>query len=190
MRSLLRLKLLLACAGAALLAGCLVSETPVLDSSNGKATPIASGDYVMCPLEEDEEESDCERFTIAYDETGLYSFSDPHEEDDPAEMRFRRIGRDGYAVQSYEDDGYMYYYGAGDSQRFRLAMMTCNQLPDELRAHLVEDGGLTPEDEEFGTCAVNTLKGLVKPAKAYHRGDVDDGERLAIEFTPAPVPEE
>lgn len=186
MRSLFRPKALFASAAAAALGGCLVSEEPVLDAASGNATPIAPGDYVMCPLAEEEDEGDCERFSVDHDDTGLYSFTDPEGEEDPAEMRFRRVARGGYAVQSDEGDGYMFYYGKGDSERFRLTLMMCDQLSVELRSGLIKRKDLTPDGDDFVTCTVNTLKGLVEPAKAYHRGDVGVGERLEIEFTPAP----
>lgn len=187
MRSRFRLKPLSICAAAAALGGCLVSEEPVLDASTGNATPIAPGDYIMCPLAEDEGEADCERFSVNYDGAGLYRFVDPDGEEEPVEMRFRRVARGGYAVQSGEDDGYMYYYGRKDADRFRLMLMMCDHLQDGLRWRLAKSDDLTPEDEDFTTCAVNTLKGLVDPAKAYHRGDVVGDDRLEIEFAPAPA---
>lgn len=187
MRSVVRLRLLFVCAGAAALGGCLVSEEPMLDASNGNATPIAPGDYVMCPLGEEADEADCNIFAVAYDDTGLYSFTDPEGEEDTGVMRFRQVGRGGYAVQSDEDDSYMYYYGSGDSERFLLTLMMCDQLPEDLRSRLIEDGDLSADDDEFVTCTVNTLKGLTDPAKAYHRGDIGDGDRLDMEFTPAPA---
>ena len=38
--------------GALALAGCLVSEEPVLDAANGRARPLGQGAYVMCPVGE------------------------------------------------------------------------------------------------------------------------------------------
>jgi len=184
MRSLAMLRAGFTAAAAALLAGCLVSEEPVLDASNGRATPLPQGAYVMCEVGEDED--DCAPFEITHDASGLYRFAPVDEA--PAEMRFRRIGRKGYAVQSEEDEGYAYYYGRGDAREFRLTMMMCSDLPDGLRARLIDRGDLEPEEGDADVCAVKTRRGLTDAARAYHRGDAisDDGEELAIVFTPAP----
>lgn len=184
MRSLAMLRAGIAAAVAASLAGCLVSEDPVLDASSGRATPLPSGDYVMC--QDDGSEDDCAPFDITHDATGLYILTP--EDEPPAEMRFRRIGRKGYAVQSKEDDGYTYYYGRGDAREFRLTMMMCSDLPEVLRTRLIDRGDLQPEEDDADICTVKTRRGLTDAARAYHRGDAlsDDGEELAIVFTPAP----
>jgi hypothetical protein len=183
MRSLPNIKTFFVLAWAATLAGCLVSEDPILDASNGHATPVDPGAYIMCPLSEDADD-DCDSFVIEYDASGLYRFLKEGEE--PTEMRFRRIGRQGYAVQSHEDDGYAYYYGAGDSDRFRLTMMMCADLPEKTRARLIERGDLATEDGDFEMCSVNSLKGLTDAARAYHRGQSIGEEVVAFEFMPAP----
>lgn len=183
MRSLQLMKAVIAIAAGAALGGCLVSEEPVLDASTGRAAPLDPGAYVMCPI--GDEEGDCEQFMIAQDDSGLYRFD--KDDEDPAYMRFRRIGRGGYAVQSLEDDddAYIYYYGAGDTQRFRLTMMMCADLPDATREQLIENGDLESDDDDFETCTVKTLKGLTQAAKAYHRGRAIGEEFIVMEFTPA-----
>ena len=184
MRSLAMSRVSLAAVAAAFLSGCLVSEEPVLDASNGRATPLPPGSYVMC--QPDDGEDDCAPFEIMHDATGLYLFTPVDEPS--AEMRFRRIGRKGYAVQSQEDDGYAYYYGRGDAREFRLTMMMCSALPEALRARLISRGDLEAEEGDAEVCTVKTRRGLTDAARAYHRGDAisDDGEELAIVFTPAP----
>ena len=178
---------LIAGSAALALSGCLVSEAPVLDDSNGRATPLDPGAYIMCPVDEDEDE--CERFEASHDGGGRYLFT--KEDDDPAELRFRRVGREGYLVQSREDDDvYQYYYGKGDSEKFRMTMMLCADLPETLRGRLIGRGDLESDDDDFETCTVKTLKGAVDSAKAYHRGKVESEEEIAIEFTPAPPVEE
>lgn len=166
---------------SALLTGCLVSEEPVLDGSNGRARPLSEGPHLMCPVDEADE---CQSMTVARDSTGLYSFV--AEDDAPTKMRFRRIGRRGYAAQSQEDDGYAYYYGAGDSRHFRLTMMMCPDLPAALRVRLIERGALETEDDNFETCIVKNRNGLTAAAKSYHRGEVESEEEIAFILTPEP----
>ena len=184
MRSLSILKSVTLIAACAALSGCLVSEDPVLDAKTGRAKPIKAGAYVMCPLGEESDEDDCENFIVEVDADGLYRFL--KEDEDPAEMRFRRVGRRGYAVQSHENDGYMYYYGAGTSKRFQMTMMLCADLTEKVRMRLIENGDLESEGDDFDTCVVNTVRGLTDAARAYHRGDVTSDEEIKLEFTPAP----
>ena len=185
MRSL-SAKNILAVAGGLALGGCLVSEEPQLDASNGNATPLDSGAYVMCPVDDEEDAVDCIQLTVSRDGTGLYSFD--KEDEDPVNMRFRRIGRRGYAVQSLEDndEAYLYYYGAGDTRRFRLTMMLCADLPEAKRAQMIDAGDLELYDADFDACTVKTLKGLTTAAKIYHRGEVESDEEIVLELTRAP----
>ena len=168
------------------LAGCLVSEEPILDAKTGKAKPLGVGPHLICPLGEDADDSDCERFTIAVDETGLYQFTDAEDDDDDAKMRFRPIARDGYAVQSYEEDGAMYYYGRGDRNEFRLTMMNCPSLSAKTRDQLLDRGDLAADEGDYSICQVKSLKGLTVAAREYHRRRTNDGdEEIVLEITPA-----
>lgn len=189
MRSLAIKKALTVLFGTAALCGCLVSEEPILDEKSGRAAPLDPGNYSVCPIDEDAGEDDCESYSLTITEDGLHLFAQPDaeedSEDDKAQMRMRRIGRDGYAVQSLEDDSYLYYYGSGNSSEFRLEMMLCADLPEELRSRLIERGDLEAEDEDFEACVVKTRRGLVDAAKAYHRGRIVSEERIALLFTPA-----
>jgi hypothetical protein len=186
MRSSGFIKIVLA---AGLLGGCLLSEIPILDETNGRATPIKPGAYIACPLKDDADASDCSELIVSHDASGLYRFEKADEK--PSLFRFRKIARRGYAVQTTEDsdDSYMYYYGRRVGKRFRLTMMMCAELPAALRDALIADGDLASEDDDFETCTVNTLKGLTKAAKAYHRGNAVsgavDGETMVLELTPA-----
>lgn len=177
-------------AGAALaLAGCLVSAKPILTAKNGKATPLAPGVYVMCPLSDEADADDCERLTVTVDAAGLYRFQHSVDDDDYVTMRFRRIARESYGVQADEDDGYMYYFGRGDSDRFMLTMMMCSSLSEKTRDRLIARGDLTAQDDEFQMCEVNTLDGLKAAARDYHRGRVSSSdEDFVLVFTPAPGP--
>jgi hypothetical protein len=187
MRSSGFIKIVLA---AGLLGGCLLSEIPILDETNGRATPIKPGAYIACPLKDDADASDCSELIVSHDASGLYRFEKADEK--PSLFRFRKIARRGYAVQTTEDsdDSYMYYYGRRVGKRFRLTMMMCAELPASLRDGLIANGDLASEDDDFETCMVNTLKGLSRAAKAYHRGEAGsddaDSEKMVLELTPAP----
>lgn len=165
------------------LGGCLVSETPILDATNGKAKPFEDGLYEICDGTEEADSADCNTFAVERDVTGAYAFT--MEDEDPAAMRFRRVARNAYAVQSKEDDSYAYYFGSGNSQRFRLTLMNCQHLPSMLRARLIARNDLATEHEDFEFCTVNTLKGLTAAAKAYHRGVSETEDELTMVLTPA-----
>ncbi|WP_375205069.1 hypothetical protein [Hyphococcus sp.] len=185
MRSLIHFRVALALAAIMALAGCLVSETPVLDAKTGKARPFPDGDFLACPLEDGEiaDGVDCDRFTVERQKTRDYLFLTEGEE--PARLRFRKIARGGYAVQSAEGDSFVYYYGKRRDGGLLLVMMNCPELPAELRERLIARGDLETDDDDFEVCAVKTLRGLVEPAKAYHRGDVRQMMDAAILITPA-----
>ncbi len=188
MRSLLA-KTIIASGAALALAGCLVSEEPVLDARTGKATPFDAGAYVMCPLSDEADDSDCERFSVTVDDSGLYRFQNGDDVEDAAHMRFRRIARRGYAVQSEEDDGYMYYYGRDEKDRFTLAMMMCPSLSQRTRDRLMARGDLVAAEDDYQTCEVKTLAGLKGAARDYHHGRAPgDDEDIVLAFTPAPDP--
>ncbi len=192
MRSLPFFRLSIALAAMLALGGCLVSDLPVLDARTGKARPLSDGDYLGCPLENGEVQAgdDCDRLKVRWEKDRRYSFVNPEEDDDPAYLRFRRVGRGGYAVQSSESDGFMYYYGAARDDGVLLVMMNCPDLPAELRSRLIERGDLEPDDEKFSVCKVKTLRGLKEAAKAYHRGDVDQMMDASILIVAAPPLEE
>ncbi len=193
MRSSDFIKMVLAGLGASLLGGCLLSETPILDATNGRATPIKPGAYIACPLNDDADASDCSELIVSHNSSGLYRFEKADEK--PSLFRFRKIARRGYAVQTTEDsdDSYMYYYGQRVGRRFRLTMMMCADLPATLRDDLIASGDLSSEDDDFETCVVNTLKGLSWAAKAYHRGDAGgdetDSDNAVLELTSADASE-
>lgn len=181
MRSLATLKfgfIALAALGAI---GCLVSDDPVLDASSGRAHVFDPGAYVLCPIGEDATDDECEALAIERGPERSHLFLS--EGDDPVSMRFRRIGRKAYAVQSAEDDGFFYYYGAGNSKRFTLTMLSCPALPEALRMRLIESGDLASDDESFSVCAVKSLKGLTAAAKAYHRDEVTSEEAISFLIT-------
>ncbi len=178
MRSLPTLKAAIAGAAASLLAGCLVSDEPVLDGRTGKAAPLKDGIYAAC--EDDERGDECDVFQATRREDGAYLFD---LEDEPtAVLRFRRIARKAYAVQSAEGDGYAYYYGQGDSDSFALTLMLCDALPEKLRTRLIDKGDLSSEEENFEVCTVETLKGLAAAAKAYHRGQTTGDKDVTLVF--------
>ncbi|MEO1136449.1 MAG: hypothetical protein AAFW68_07550 [Pseudomonadota bacterium] len=166
------------------LAGCLVSEAPVLDSKNGKARPLQSGAHLVCGLTDDGALDECEPFVLIREENGAYVFV--KEDEDPVRMRFRRIGRKAYAAQSAEDDAYLYYFASGDGERLALTMMNCPDLPAKLRDRLIDRDHLEVEEEDFTVCTVKTLAGLTAAAKAYHRGDAVAGDTVRFVIIKAP----
>lgn len=188
MRSL-AVKLSLIAGAAFALAGCLVSDEPILTAKTGKARPLAAGDYLMCPVSDDADADDCERFAVTVNAGGLYRF-EPHDNaDDSATMRFRRIARKSYVVQANEGDGYMYYFGRGDGARFTLTMMLCSSLSERTRDRLIARGDLAAQDDNFQICDVKSLNALRAAARDYHRGRATNmDEDIVLEFTPAQTP--
>lgn len=184
MRSLSVFKTGPAAIAAGLLAGCLVSEEPVLDARSGDAKPLADGRYAVC--EAGDSENGCTLFEVSRGGDGTYAFT--AEGEDPAILRFRRIALKAYAAQSAEEGGYAYYYGAGDSKEFSLTMMLCDELPETLRARLIGKGDLSTDDEDFESCTVNTVKGLVEAAKAYRSGKTTGDKEAKIVLRPAAEP--
>ena len=183
MRAPVTTNIIIACISGLMLSGCLISDEPVLNASNGRATPVEPGAYQICEEDEDGEEANCEEFNISLDQSGLYKFD--AEDEEPTQMRFRRVGRRGYAAQLLEDDDdtYIYYYGSGDSDLFRLTMMLCADLPDRKRQRLIDKGDLQSDDENFETCRVQTLKGLTTAARIYHRDQDESDEELTLKFS-------
>lgn len=186
MRSLANLRFFIACAAALVLVGCLVSDLPVLDAKSGKARPFPEGAYLACPLTDGEIDADdkCDRVAVERQKNGGYLFV--NEDEDPAHMRFRKIGRGGYAVQSSESDEFVYYYGRAQGGGLLLVMMNCPDLPVDLRKRLIARGDLETDDDDFTVCAVKTVRGLTESAKAYHRGEIVQMMDAAILISPAP----
>ncbi len=187
MRSLKHTCLALLFVSAAALSGCLVSDQPILDALNGKASPLNEGLYQVCTGSREDDSSECNVFSVTRDTSGSYTLA--MENEAPAMMRFRRVARKAYAVQSAEDDSYTYYFGAGDSQRFLMTLMNCPDLPSALRARLIAKGDLSTEHDDFESCTVNTLKGLTASAKAYARGETIGDDPAVMVMTPAAVTE-
>lgn len=184
MRSRIILKPAIAGVLALALGGCLVSETPVLDLKSGRANPLKDGDYVACSIEDNSEDSDCQAMAVKYQDDRSYHFL--AEDEEPSVLRFRRVGRGGYAVQSREGENeFAYYYGAGDSKRMTLTMMICEELPDDLRSRLIDRGDLEADGDDYSVCTVKSVRGLTDAAKAYHRGQVDSDEMIMMEIKPA-----
>ncbi|WP_425410799.1 hypothetical protein [Hyphococcus sp.] len=164
-----------------ILVGCLVSETAILDVKTGKARPLKDGGYIACPADSETGADDCQKLTVQYMQDRSYHFL--AEDEAPSILRFRRIGRRGYVVQSREDDQeYAYYYGAGDASRMTLTMMICQELPQDLRRGLIDRGDLSVDGEDHDICTVKSVRGLVDAAKAYHQGRVQSDEPISMEL--------
>lgn len=117
---------------------------------------------------------------------GLYRLTDNSEAEEVSEWRFRRIARGGYAAQVYDGDGYSYYYALVERGRIAMVFMQCASLPAGLRARLISEGGLEPENDGYDTCIVVTRAALVAAARAYHSGEAVDEDPFATVLTPAP----
>lgn len=185
-RSLMRLKALLVLLGAAaLLSSCLVSDEPVLEKRSGRARPFEDGAYQMCPIDDEAGDEDCDQLTARFDRSsGEMRLINEDEPDDPAVLRFRHIGRRAYAVQSFEGDGYSYFYGSGGSSSFTLTMMLCDQLPKDLLKRLIDRGDLEGDYDDPETCTVKSVRGLTDAARAYHKGDIVGDEKMSTLITP------
>lgn len=181
MRALIRV----APASASLLiSGCLVSETAYFDAENAAARPLAAGEYVACSGSTDDEDVECNPMAISVTEDGLYSFA---VEDDRLLVRFHALDEDDYAVQfdDSDEDGeaeqYQYYWGRKTGDTMRLVMMWCENLPRALVDKLVEDGGLTT-DEDYTTCTAQSASAVIVAAKSYAAGEV--AKQNWVEMTP------
>jgi len=172
------------------LSGCLVSETPLLDATSGKARPLGDGAYEACPISDDKEEaSDCEVYAVSYGADGAYSLVSEHE-DETVTLRFRRVGPGSYAVQSSESDGFAYYYGAVEKSVLELTLMNCPDLPAPLRQRLIARGDLSSDDDKYTVCTVHTVRGLTDAAKAYRNGTVSSEDPAIMRMSPAKPKEE
>ena len=170
--------------GSLALAGCLVSETPILNATNGDAKPLLPGSYTICEINKEGGENNCGPHRIIYDDTGLYHFT--ADEDRIVELRFRRVGQRGYTAQVKDgEDTYLYYYAYGTQSEFFLKMMICDHLPERLRDKLSKRGDFIVESDEISVCNVQTLRGLKAAAKSYHRGEASGDEEAVLIIKPA-----
>lgn len=151
-----------AVAAAAALSGCLVSETPLLDDANAKATPLAAGTYEACG-----EDKDCKTMKVTL-EGVVYGFEPA---DDKASLgRFRSLGGGAYLAQMWEegDGSYFYFYARPTKSGAKLAMIGCDEIPASTRAGLVKSGDLKVSGDDT-TCTALTLKGAEKAARGWAR---------------------
>ena len=168
------------CAGAGLLAGCLVSDGPLFNETNAAATPLAAAKYDGCSEPADGEE-DCNVVTVTLEAGGRYLFA---VEDDVIEARFREIGNSDYSVQMDDGDGegYQYYWGRVEGDTFSLVMMWCGDLPRALVDRLVGEGGIEV-DEDYSTCTVKTADAVDAAARSYAL--VETTSDSVLRMTPA-----
>lgn len=173
-----------AIASVSLLTGCLVSETALLDESNGRERPIEPGLYQSCSYSDDEPDGDCTNLRISIDDTHLYQMVD--DEDETLFVRFRKIGHGAYLAQTLDDeeddDGYMYFVAAPEDGAFSMTMILCADLPEKLKSDLVSSGELEIESDGE-VCVAKTLDAALAAAKAY-RGDDAPPARSRLQFIP------
>ncbi|NWG92285.1 MAG: hypothetical protein HXY21_07215, partial [Parvularculaceae bacterium] len=140
--------------------------------------------YVACSGSTDSDEVECNPMSVSVTEDGLYSFA---VEDDRLLVRFHMLDEDDFAVQfddsdENDDERYQYYWGRKTGDSLRLVMIWCNDLPRALVDKLVEDGGLST-DEDYQTCTAQSASAIVVAAKSYAAGEV--AKQNWVEMTPA-----
>ncbi|MEX6633025.1 hypothetical protein [Hyphococcus lacteus] len=175
-------KFVIAALAAIALSGCLVSEEPILTEKNGKARPLKAGGYQSCAIADDGSLEDCELLIVARTDDRSY-LVESDEQEPTTGLRFRRVKRKSYVAQMQENDGYAYYYAAGDRNRLTLTMMECPDLPADLRATLIENGDLASDDADYEFCTVLSLKGLTEVGRAYADGEIENDSPLSLVLT-------
>lgn len=156
-------------AAAIALGGCLVSDEPMFDAQSASAAALASGRYNACSEPPDEDEPECQVIGVTKKDDGSYEFL--VEETDRIGVRFLALAGGDYAAQFADDDGEGYYYfwakAAGDT--LSLAMIWCDDLPEELRQEM-KRGGLINVDERGSTCTALKPEAAAMAAAAYRDG--------------------
>jgi hypothetical protein len=150
------------------LSACLISETPLLDATTGKATPFAAGDYTACQVDADQTEPDCKGTAIAYDGTGRYSFV-VEGEDEATLVRFRKVGKAGWLAQlggaDDDDDGFFYFVARETGDGFTLTMIVCEDIPKSIRNKYKARDEMEV-DESASVCTASSLAAVTASAKA------------------------
>lgn len=151
---------------AAMLAGCLVSETPLLNDLNARARPLDAGLHQSCQHEHGEQ-GDCRPLDVSL-RGALYVLQPLEHDEEPTLARFRAMSGGGFLAQmsGEEGGGYWYFYADRREDGVRLVMIECESLPATLRDGLARKGALALEDNGR-TCVANTLAGAEAAAKAY-----------------------
>ncbi len=165
------------------LTGCLVSEIALLDASNGRATPLRTGEYQSCPYKDGEMDGECTAVRVTYEKSSGYRIVDDNGE--ALLVRFRKVARRAYLAQTVgegDEDGYMYFMAEPDHDNLHMTMIVCEALPEALKTKLVADGQM--EIESGGeVCSVKTLDAALAAAKIY-LGDDAPSNRIGLEFSP------
>ncbi|MFQ5561948.1 MAG: hypothetical protein ACE5FO_00100 [Parvularculaceae bacterium] len=178
-------KSFVSCAAAFVLTGCLVSETPLLDASNGRARPIDPGDYQSCSYSDGELDGECSNLRVSMDDTRLYRMVDDDKE--VLLVRFRKFARSAYLAQTIgedeldDDEGYMYFLARPENGGLGMTMLLCPDLPENLKSDLVESGEMEIESDGE-VCVARTLNAALAGAKAYNRESAPPA-RMRLVFT-------
>lgn len=156
-------------AAAAMLGGCLVSDGPLFDADGASAAPIAAGRYEACSEPPDNDEPECQVIGVTRLDDGSYEFL--VEETDRIGVRFHALAGGDYAAQFADDDGegYYYFWAKTVGETLTLAMIWCDDLPEELRQEMKDDG-LIDVDERGSTCTALRPEAAVAAAAAYRDG--------------------
>lgn len=159
---------------AAALGGCLISEKPLLDESNGRATPIAPGLYDACQYDGNGGEPDCKQMQVSLGDDGQYGFLE-EDEDETTFIRFRRISRMAWLAQlnGEDEDDYYYFLAETEGEDFVMAMVVCEDIPEKTRSKLVARKEMEIVDKG-ATCVAKTLHAAIAATNAYRKSTSPD----------------
>lgn len=156
------------CLLSATLAGCLVSETPLLDARTAGAAPLAAGPYRACSAGEDAANEPCSALSV--ERLGAATIFVMQEDDGPdrTEALFRPLSGGGYLIQmkSEGDDGYLFFYGESSKGAFAFSLIDCQSIPVADKNRLVERGRLGVSGDGL-TCTARARKGAERGARAF-----------------------
>lgn len=163
------IKIAAAAAVAALLSGCLTSDTPLLNDTNAKAKPLSPGAYQSCDVGEPDESGAPEcRAVVVTLEGALYSIAPQGE--DVTLARFKSLGSKAFLAQMSEEGegGFFYFYVVKTADGVKMSMVDCPEIPQRTRDSLVRSGGLEVSSDGR-SCTAKTLRAAERATKAYGR---------------------
>lgn len=180
------LRVLAALSVMSLLTACFVSEDPLLNERNAKASALWSGGAEVCTVSPREETPECNRAVIAPTETGSVFLVT--EDDERTELRFRRLTRNGWLAQANEagdEEGYFYLVASRKNNEVRISLMDCDALPEKLRTKMIEDGELISDATlTINVCSPQSLKALERVGRLYLKGDIEPEGYMVLRPVP------
>ena len=156
------------------LAGCYISETPLLTAENARARPLTDGVWRICEVETGVSGENCvtaevsrgaERETRIVDENG-----------DTSILRFRRAGRNAWIASPHEgeDDSFIYLAAFRQNGDVVLALMDCGSTPKNILDPLVARGDIVLDNErgDSDVCLPQSADAMAPVARAYRDGEI------------------